>query len=154
MKICTSCKERPVLAKGLCGRCYQRKVAHLRPYHACECGCDNLTQGPRFIAGHNTRLLSSKEQGRRGRFCNGVERPNSGFWYRKVNYKHQHRQVMEEFLGRPLRSNEVIHHKNGLVRDNRLSNLRLMTRSEHAKLHFKRWRKMKEKTLSGSGNKA
>jgi hypothetical protein len=44
----------------------------------------------------------------------------------------EHRYIMSEFLGRPLTKDEHIHHKNGDRRDNRIENLQLMSRSEHA----------------------
>lgn len=47
----------------------------------------------------------------------------------------EHRLVMERKLGRRLSRDEVVHHKDGDKRNNRLSNLELTTRSAHAKAH-------------------
>jgi hypothetical protein len=58
--------------------------------------------------------------------------------YTKVNGKHQHRVVMEKIIGRPLTSDEIVHHKDGNKRNNAPDNLEVMTRKEHIREHLRR----------------
>lgn len=48
----------------------------------------------------------------------------------------EHNFIMEESIGRKLEKYEVVHHINGNKKDNRIENLKLMTRSEHTSFHM------------------
>ena len=51
-----------------------------------------------------------------------------------------HRVIMEEELGRPLTDGEIVHHIDGNKRNNSPSNLVVMGRREHTRLHIQeRW---------------
>lgn len=47
----------------------------------------------------------------------------------------EHRLIMEQVLGRALRSDEIVHHKDGNKWNNDPSNLQIVTRREHAQIH-------------------
>lgn len=59
------------------------------------------------------------------------EHPNAN----KKGYILEHRLVMSEHIGRPLLNNEDVHHKDKDKTNNNISNLELLTKSEHAKYH-------------------
>ena len=54
---------------------------------------------------------------------------------RDNGYVAVHRDVASKKIGRPLRANEVVHHRDGNKLNNRPSNLQVMTRNQHCRVH-------------------
>ena len=63
-----------------------------------------------------------------------VYNPNSSE-ARNNGYAPEHRIKMSKKLGRPLDSNEIVHHIDGNKRNNKIKNLQLMSRQDHWKTH-------------------
>lgn len=83
-------------------------------------------RNPRYRNGR--RILGPYEQ------VKAPNHPNT----QKIGYIQEHRFLMSEKLGRPLKPGEVVHHINGNKKDNRIENLQVMTRGEHQRYHAKK----------------
>ena len=71
-----------------------------------------------------------------GRRRNGrTSSPYVWIWHPEYGYESEHRIVMMESLGRPLTTDEHVHHVDHDPTNNAIENLRLVTPSEHAATH-------------------
>ena len=60
--------------------------------------------------------------------------PEANTW----GYVYEHRIIAEQMIRRRLKKDEIVHHKNGKRWDNRIENLEVMDKVEHAKLKGQR----------------
>lgn len=56
-------------------------------------------------------------------------------WPRRNGYVLEHVMVMELSIGRRIRASECVHHKDGNRQNNDLSNLELLNRGQHSRMH-------------------
>lgn len=108
-----------------------------------ECGTGNTTIS-RWLARFEIRKIKPYKGSRKGPenpYWNGGRyKDNSSGYIWVYNPKHpsctkkgyvlEHRLVMEKFISRYLRSNEIIHHRNKLKNDNRIENLEIIVLGE------------------------
>ena len=108
------------LCRCLCGT--ERSVASnsLRRQTSVSCGC------------YRREYLATKTGSNNPGWKGGRIRNSGGYVQIRIGneYQLEHRFVMEQRLGRPLRDDENVHHKNGLKYDNRIENLELWITSQ------------------------
>ena len=64
-------------------------------------------------------------------------------------YVMEHVYIMEQHIGRQLKDDECVHHINEDKSDNRIENLKLMTKSEHMSYHAtKRWAEKRRELMT------
>ena len=94
-------------------------------------------KGEKHIQYGNKRDLSHNWKGGRTIIKDYIFVYSPNHPYHKKNYVKEHRLVMEKYLGRYLNPKEVIHHRNGDKKDNRISNLFLFNDNHiHIKFHL------------------
>lgn len=141
-----------------CGKEFDVGKSDYRVKHNTIKYCSQKCSGEALKKG---KLIKCKQCGKefystRNMFCSS----KCFYDYKKENYKHkeyeengyivlykngynkkgnakQHVLIMENYLGRRLNKNEVVHHIDGNKKNNDISNLKLMTRAEHSRFHRK-----------------
>jgi flagellar basal body rod protein FlgC len=117
-KYCPSCKSRKC---ANCGREFATTGSQLTNGwgHYCSKRCESAQSAWRYK--------------KNGYWC--VKADGHPRAYEK-GYYYEHILVMEQYLGRRLKKNEVVHHRDGNKLNNNLVNLELKTRSQHTKYHW------------------
>lgn len=104
------------VVKCSCGNEKIVRSQHLRNGTTKSCGCLRAELLSRVGEKH-PNWKGGKSLNADGYFKLNLQGPN----FRRF----EHRVVMEAFLGRELRPDETVHHKNGIKTDNRIENLEL-----------------------------
>jgi hypothetical protein len=119
---CGACAEVEAACES-CGRCFRHPRRDRRTF--CSRSCANASSALRGSEhpSYNGGLSLWRTQRRWVIYC----RDGSQVLFSRA--------VMAAHVGRLLRPDEIVHHRNGDTTDDRIENLLLTDRSEHARLH-------------------
>ena len=105
----------------VCGKMFKVKRSHVSKRECCSRKCQGVIKSKKISGKNHPRWKEHKQK------------PKKYLW---KGSQYLHRYLIEQHLGRKLRTDEVVHHINGDTLDNRIENLKLMTKSEHTRLHY------------------
>ncbi len=122
-----------------CGKTYLKMENQIRESNFC-CKAHLRSWNSRKMSEYNRLSNPMNQPGgvlesriKRGRILRGR---GEGKTYPKLLGQHEHRQIVEMLLGRPLKAGEVVHHLDGNKRNNDPENLVVLpSQSAHCKAH-------------------
>ena len=133
-------RKYPDVICPICGKSFMRKSKE-QVYCSIECSAKHLREIPKK---HKEKpIWDGIERKNMWKYSQVVD--NHGYLYAmcpqhpkalKNGYIYLHRLIVENHLGRLLKDDEVIHHKDLNKKNNSIDNLMVLTSSKHSKLHW------------------
>ena len=160
--ICENCKKefwvrpcRKNIAKYCSYKCYWKKMIPwckgtkgiVKPHYGCFKKGHKSGMTGKYHSEETKKKIAEGRQGKNHPSWKGgkiktqagyihIWTPNHPFCD-KSKYVNKSHLVIEKIIGRYIQSNEVVHHVNFNVSDNRPKNLQLLTKGQHSALHNK-----------------
>lgn len=133
-----------------CDNCLQiteKDIKKVKKYNFCSTKCKNEWNSKRFSEfnkhenpmNYPGRTIEERVEMRQRMLDFNQENNKEIKTYNKYLGEQEHRRIARLKLCRELFPNEVVHHIDGDIHNNKPNNLLVMTRSEHSRLHIKEY---------------
>jgi len=136
--------------KAKCPNCEKEFIARnaqLRDGNKPYCSISCITKGKKQKEDHKRKRLESYMRGNHlhpsgadvHNWKGGIALTTQGYYKYSAGEnagRNVHTVLIEQKIGRRITNQEVVHHINHVKTDNRIENLRLMTRAEHMRHHL------------------
>ena len=128
VKCCIVTCQQPMHCRALCKSHHHRRVVYKNLKPDVKIQTDHKFYGER-----NPKWRGGQTTDGHGRvLVRSIGHPYANDW----GYIYRYRIRMEKKLGRFLRSEEIVHHKDGNCSNDKLSNLEICDSSLHSKIHY------------------